>query len=63
MIKRIYPKSDIQLCISAHDKEQPQVRKADLPCGTLESAEAALLRFAEKWNDKYPAIYALWERI
>ena len=36
----------------------PQIYHA----GTLESAEAALLKFGEKWNGKYPAIYALWER-
>ena len=30
--------------------------------GTLERAEAALPRFGEKWNEKSPAIYALWER-
>ena len=30
--------------------------------GTLEGAEAALLRFGEKWNSKYPAISEMWMR-
>ncbi|MBR1658552.1 MAG: transposase [Synergistaceae bacterium] len=29
---------------------------------TLEEAKAVLLRLGEKWKDKSPAIYALWER-
>ena len=29
--------------------------------GTLEGAEAALLRFGEKWNSKYPMIQRSWE--
>ena len=73
-IKGIYPKSDIQLCIVhmirnslkyvsyKNRKEVVRDLKQIYHAGTLESAEAALLRFAEKWNEKYPAIYALWER-
>ena len=69
-IKGIYPKSDIQLCIvhmirnslkyvsNKNRKEVVRDLKQIYHVGTLESAEAALLRFAEKWNEKYPAIYA-----
>ena len=50
--------------IAEHEEAKfwAQVRKADYHAGTLERAEAALLKFDEKWNEKYPAIYALWER-
>ena len=73
-IKGIYPKSEIQLCIvhmlrnslkyvSWKDRKAvARDLKEVYQAGTLEGAEAALVRFAEKWNDKYEAIYALWER-
>ena len=73
-IKGIYPKSDIQLCIvhmlpnslkyisNKNRKEVVRDLKEIYHAETLERAEAALLRFGEKWNEKYPAIYALWER-
>ena len=73
-IKGIYPKADIQLCIVhlvrnslkyvgwKYRKELARDLKEIYHAGTLEGAEAALLRLGEKWNDKCPAIYALWER-
>ena len=73
-IKGIYPKSEIQLCIvhmlrnslkyvSWKDRKAvARDLKEVYQAGTLEGAEAALVRFGEKWNDKYEAIYALWER-
>ena len=73
-IKGIYPKSDIQLCIVhmlpnslkyvsyKNCKEVVLDLKQIYHAGTLERAEAALPRFGEKWNEKSPAIYALWER-
>ena len=30
--------------------------------GTFDGVQASLLKFAEKWNSKYAAIYELWER-
>ena len=73
-IKGVYPKSDIQLCIvhmirnslryvSWKDrKEVARDLKPIYQAGTLEGAQAALLKFGEKWNSKYAAIYELWER-
>ena len=73
-IKGVYPKSDIQLCIvhmirnslryvSWKDrKEIARDLKPIYQAGTLEGAQAALLKFGEKWNSKYAAIYELWER-
>ena len=58
-IKGIYPKSDIQLCIVHMIRNSLKYVKQIYHAGTLESAEAALLKFGEKWNEKYPAIYAL----
>ena len=64
-IKGVFPKSDIQLCI-VHLVRNSLKYVRDLKeiyhAGTLEGAEAALLRLGEKWNEKSPAIYALWER-
>ena len=73
-IKGIYPKADIQLCIVhlvrnslryvgwKYRKELARDLKEIYQAGTLEGAEAALLRLGEKWNEKSPAIYSLWER-
>ena len=73
-IKGVFPKSDIQLCIVhlvrnslkyvswKYRKELARDLKGIYHAGTLEGAEAALLRLGEKWNEKSPAIYALWER-
>ena len=73
-IKGVFPKSDIQLCIVhlvrnslkyvswKYRKELARDLKEIYHAGTLEGAEAALLRLGEKWNEKSPAIYALWER-
>ncbi len=43
-------------------KELARDLKEIYNAGTLEGAEAALLRLEEKWNEKSQAIYALWER-
>ena len=43
-------------------KELSRDLKEIYHAGTLDGAEAALLRLGEKWNEKSPAIYALWER-
>ena len=73
-IKGVFPKSDIQLRIVhlvrnslkyvswKYRKELARDLKEIYHAGTLEGAEAALLRLGEKWNEKSPAIYALWER-
>ena len=73
-IKGVFPKSDIQLCIVhlvrnslkyvswKYRKELARDLKEIYHAGTLEGAEAALLKLGEKWNEKSPAIYALWER-
>ncbi len=73
-IKGVFPKSDIQLCIVhlvrnslkyvswKYRKELARDLKEIYHAGTLEGAEAALLRLGEKRNEKSPAIYALWER-
>ena len=73
-IKGIYPKADIQMCIVhlvrnslryvcwKYRKELAHDLKEIYHAGTLEGAEAALLRLGEKWNEKSPAIYSLWER-
>ena len=73
-IKGVFPKSDIQLCIVhmirnslryVSWKDRKQVARDLKPiyqAGTLEGAQASLLKFAEKWNSKYAAIYELWER-
>lgn len=73
-IKGIYPKADIQLCIvhmirnslkyvSWKDRKTvARDLKEIYQAGTLEGAEAALIRFGEKWNDRYGAISELWLR-
>lgn len=73
-IKGVYPKADIQLCIVHMIRNSLKYvswkdRKAvarDLKevyqAGTLEGAEAALIRFGEKWNERYSAISELWLR-
>ena len=73
-IKGIFPKADIQLCIVHMIRNSLKYvswkdRKAvarDLKevyqAGTLEGAEAALIRFGEKWNGRYGAISELWMR-
>ena len=73
-IKGVFPKSDIQLCIVhlvrnslkyvsyKYRKELARDLNEIYHTGTLEGAEAALLRLGEKWNEKSPAIYSLWER-
>ena len=73
-IQGIYPKADIQLCIvhmlrnslkyvSWKDrKEVAGDLKEVYQAGTLEGAEAALLKFTEKWNAKYPMISEMWMR-
>ena len=73
-IEGVFPKSDIQLCVvhlvrnslkyvSCKDtKEVVQDLKEIYRASTLEAAEAALLRFGEKWDSKYPAISELWTR-
>ena len=74
-IKGVFPKSDIQLCIVhlvrnslkyvsyKYRKELARdLRRKIYHAGTLEGAEAALLRLGEKWNEKSSTIYALWER-
>ena len=73
-LKGVYPKADIQLCIVHMIRNSLKYvswkdRKAvarDLKevyqAGTLEGAEAALIRFGEKWNERYSAISELWLR-
>ena len=73
-IKGVFPKLDIQLCIVhlvrsslkyvsyKYRKELARDLKEIYHAGTLEGAQAALLRLGEKWNEMSPAIYSLWER-
>ena len=73
-IEGVFPRSNIQLCIVhmvrnslryVSYKDSKSVVK-DLKLiynsASLEAAEAALLRFGEKWKSKYPAISELWLR-
>jgi len=73
-IEAVYPKTRIQLCIvhlvrNALNyvpwKEKKEVA-ADLKeiyqASTVAEAEMALERFADKWDDKYPTISAMWLR-
>ena len=65
-IKGVFPKSDIQLCIVhlvlnslkyvswKYRKELARDLKEIYHAGTLEEAEAALIRLGEKWNEKSP---------
>lgn len=71
-INAVFPKTRIQLCIVhlvrnslryVPHKDMKSVAsdlKAIYRATTLESAEAALLEFGEKWDDKYPAISRSW---
>ena len=73
-IEGVFPRSKIQLCIvhmvrnslryvSYKDsKAVVNDLKPIYHAGTLEAAEAALLKFGEKWKSKYPAISELWLR-
>lgn len=73
-IEGVFQKADIQLCmvhmmrnslsyVSYKDtKKVVHDLKEVYQSGTLEGAEAALLRFGEKWNSKYPAISEMWMR-
>ena len=73
-IAGVFPKADIQLCmvhmmrnslryVSYKDtKKVVHDLKEIYQSGTLEGAEAALLRFGDKWNRKYPAISEKWMR-
>ena len=36
--------------------------KRDIPCRNTGGAEAALIRFGNKWNERYGAISELWMR-
>jgi putative transposase len=71
-INAVFPKTRIQLCIVhlvrnslryVPHKDMKAVAsdlKAIYRAATLESAEAALLEFGEKWDKKYPAISRSW---
>lgn len=71
-INAVFPKTRIQLCIVhlvrnslryVPHKDMKSVAsdlKAIYRATTLESAEAALLEFGEKWDNKYPAISRSW---
>ena len=73
-IRGVFPKSDVQLCIVhmirnslkyvswKYRKAVARDLKEIYQAGTLEGAEAALLRFGEKWNGKCKGVYELWER-
>jgi len=71
-IEAVYPKTQVQLCI-VHKvrnalryvpwKERKAVAadlRAIYAAATLEEAEQALERFAERWDEKYPAISPAW---
>lgn len=73
-IEGVFPKADVQLCmvhmvrnslkyVSCKDsKAVARDLKEIYQAGTLEGAEAALLRFEEQWKKKYPAVSELWIR-
>ncbi len=73
-IEGVFPKADVQLCMVhmvrnslkyvSYKDSKAVVRdlKEIYQAGTLESAEAALLSFGEKWKQKYPAVFELWMR-
>lgn len=73
-IEGVFPKADVQLCmvhmvrnslkyVSFKDsKAVARDLKEIYQAGTLEGAEAALLRFEEQWKKKYPAVSELWIR-
>lgn len=71
-IEAVYPKTQVQLCI-VHKvrnalryvpwKERKAVARdlrAIYAAATLEEAEQALERFADRWDEKYPAISPAW---
>lgn len=71
-IEAVYPKAQVQLCI-VHKvrnslryvpwKERKAVARdlrAIYAAATLEEAEQALEQFAERWDEKYPAISPAW---
>jgi transposase-like protein len=71
-IEAVYPETQVQLCI-VHKvrnalryvpwKERKAVAadlRAIYGAATLEEAEQALERFAERWDEKYPAITPAW---
>jgi transposase-like protein len=71
-IEAVYPKTQVQLCV-VHKirqslkyvpwKERKQVAgdlKTIYGAATLREAEAALARFSETWDNKYPAIAKAW---
>lgn len=71
-INAVFPKTKVQLCIVhlvrnslryVPHKDMKAVAldlKSIYRATTLESAEAALLEFGEKWDKKYPAISRSW---
>lgn len=71
-INAVFPKTRVQLCIVhlvrnslryVPHKDMKAVAsdlKAIYRAATLESAEAALFEFGEKWDNKYPAISRSW---
>lgn len=73
-IQTVYPKAKVQLCIVhlmrnalnyVTYKDRRAVAAALKPiyrAVTVAEAELALERFAERWDDKYPSISALWIR-
>jgi transposase-like protein len=73
-IEAVYPKTQVQLCIVhlirnslryVPWKESRAVAadlKAIYRAATLAEAETALEEFAEKWDDKYPAVSQIWLR-
>lgn len=73
-IEAVYPQTQVQLCIvhlirnslrHVPWKESRAITtdlKPIYQAATLEEAEAALLAFGEKWDDKYPGISQIWVR-
>ena len=73
-IETVYPRNQVQLCIvhmvcnsltyvSWKDRKQvPKDLRAIYQADTAEQAEAALYRFAERWEERYPTISKLWRR-
>lgn len=73
-IAAVYPQTQVQLCIVHLIRnslryvpwKESRAVTADLKpiyqAATLEEAEAALDKFAAKWDDKYPAISQIWIR-
>jgi len=73
-IETVYPRTQVQLCIvhmvrnsltyvSWKDRKQvAQDLRAIYQASTGEQAEAALDRFAERWDERYPSISKTWRR-